>query len=222
MGNTEEGHRERGLLKLLAAPRVYALFADIVGRKRTRLKLVRDYLKPFPGCRILDIGCGTANIVSLLPDSVGEYVGFDMNGAYIEHARKRWSDRSYCRFFCQRVDESAELEAEHFDAVLAAGIVHHLNDDEAWRLFHIAYRALKVNGALTTYDNVYVENQSRLARWFISRDRGQVVRTVEGYKRLAAQYFEEVEGDVLHDALKIPYTILIMKCHKSGASGRSP
>ena len=59
------------------------------------------------------------------------------------------------RFFCHKVQDAATLKPGHYDIVLAVGIVHHLNDNEAAYLFDIAYQTLKLNGALITYDNVY-------------------------------------------------------------------
>lgn len=214
MKTKEPSHREKGLSAILSKPWVYNLFTNLVGKKRTRVRLVQKYVRPFPGCRILEIGCGTASILSYLPYAIGEYTGFDMNPLYIESAKKRWRDRANYRFFCQKVEDAAILETGYYDIVLAFGIIHHLSDNEATSLFNIAYNALKLKGALITYDNVYVENQHWFAKWFISRDRGRAVRTVEGYTRLAVQYFVDIEGDILHDALRIPYTIFIMRCIK--------
>lgn len=213
MERGESRHLEKGLLAVLSKPWIYNLFSSIIGKKSSRIRFVQKCIKPFPGCRILDIGCGTASILSYLPNSIGEYNGFDMNLSYIEFAKKRWKDRVNSRFFCQKVEE-ARIETEYYDVVLAVGILHHLTDSEAGGLFNIANQALKVNGVLITYDNVYVENQHYLAKWFISRDRGQAVRTVDGYKGLAAQFFVDIEEMLLHDTLKVPYTIFAMRCIK--------
>ena len=214
MKSEEPSHRETGLSAILSQPWVYDLFTSLVGKRSTRVSLVRDYVRPFPGCRILEIGCGTAWLLSYFPDSIAEYAGFDMNPLYIEAAKERWKDRTNCSFSCQRVEDAATLRFEHYDVVLAVGIVHHLNDDEASHLFNIAYQSLKPQGALITFDNVYVENQNRLAKWLISRDRGRAVRTVDEYKGLAARCFADIEGEISHDALRIPYTIFIMRCVK--------
>ena len=214
MGASEPSHSEKGVLRFLARPWVYELFERMVRRSGSRTRLVEEHIKPFDGCRILDIGCGTAEIISYLADSVGEYVGFDMNPRYIEFAKKRWKGKSNCRFFCQKVEDAAALEPEYYDIVLAFLIVHHLNDDEALNLFSIAHESLRSGGVLVTYDNVLVENQHWFAKWLISRDRGKAVRTVEGYKRLASRYFADIEGQVFHDALRVPYTNFVMKCVK--------
>jgi SAM-dependent methyltransferase len=221
MKTEEPGHREKGLSSILSKPWAYNLFTNLVGKKRNRVRLVQQYVRPFPGCRILEIGCGTASRLSELPDSIGEYTGFDMNPLYIESAKNRWKDRANCRFFCQKVADAATIEPVHYDVVLAFGIVHHLSDDEATSLFNIAHHALKLNGALITYDNVYVENQHPIAKWLISRDRGRAVRTVEGYQKLALRHFVDVESEVLHDVLRIPYTGFVMRCVKSGITQES-
>jgi cyclopropane fatty-acyl-phospholipid synthase-like methyltransferase len=166
----------------------------------------------------MDIGCGPADMISYLPDSIGEYVGFDMNPAYIESAKKRWKTKTNCRFLCQKVEDAEILEQGCYDIVLALGIVHHLNDNEALSMFNTAYQALRLGGALITWDSVYVANQPWFVKWLISKDRGKAVRTVEGYKRLAARYFDDVEGQVLHDRLRIPYTILLMRCQKKSST----
>jgi SAM-dependent methyltransferase len=203
-------HRDTGLLALLKKASNYRLLQRLLLRAGTRRRVVRDILRPFPGCRILDIGCGPADILEELPKEIGAYHGFDMNPEYIEAARSRWGERG--RFECQRVDEAALPEGGSFDIVLATGILHHLDDAEAARLFAVADHALRPGGWLVTYDNVYIENQNPVARWLIARDRGQAVRTREGYEALARRLFPKVESTVLHDTLRLPYTILVMRC----------
>ena len=135
-----------------------------------------------------------------------------MNPDYIEAARRRWGDRG--RFRCQKVGAATLAAGETYDVVLANGIVHHLDDSEAGQLFDVARRALRPGGWLVTYDNVHVEGQHWFARWLIARDRGKAVRTREGYEALVRQNFPQVESTILHDTLRVPYTILVMRCIK--------
>lgn len=213
MHSAQPSHRDSGLHRILNRAGVYASLQDLLLRKGARERYVREFVRPFPGCRILDIGCGPADILAWLPESIGEYAGFDMNPGYIEAARRRWGGRGHFR--CQKVEAATLADAGTRDIVLATGILHHLDDAEALRLFDIAHRALRPGGWLVTYDNVYVENQHWLARWLIGRDRGKAVRTREGYEALARRRFSRIESAILHDTLRVPYTILVMRCVRS-------
>jgi SAM-dependent methyltransferase len=110
------------------------------------------------------------------------------------------------------VDLSAEKGS--FDLILAHGILHHVDDERAARLFEVARDLLRVGGRLVTVDPCFVEGQSRMSRWVVSRDRGHFVRPVEQYMRLATSSFERVAKMVRHDLLRIPYTQVLLRCEK--------
>jgi SAM-dependent methyltransferase len=202
---------KRGMLySLLSLPAVYRCFRLAVMGDSGRI-YVSDYVKPVAGEKVLDMGCGPGDIMSYLP--AVDYLGFDINADYIEAARERFGKRG--RFFCGDVGLVAiDQEVGTFDLVMATGVLHHLDDGRAARLFELAYKALKPGGRLITYDGCYVAGQPRLARFVVSRDRGEFVRGCEDYARLAAGFFSKVEAFVRHDLLRIPYTHLIMRCHK--------
>ncbi len=210
MDRAQPSHHDGGLHRVLNRAGVYGALQRLLLRSGSRERYVREFVRPFPGCRILDIGCGPADILEYLPVSIGEYAGFDMNPGYIEAARARWGGRG--AFRCEKVEAATVGERGAYDIVLANGIVHHLDDAEARRLFEVARLALRPGGRLVTYDNVYVEGQHWFARWLIGRDRGKAVRRREAYEALARACFPRVEAAVLHDTLRVPYTILIMTC----------
>jgi len=192
---------------LLGRPRIYSLFRRLVGRDTARAVYAREHLRLEPGQRVLDLGCGPGDILQFLP--AVDYVGYDINPAYIERARLRFGQRG--EFHCQAVDDTLSLQMK-FDVVIAHGVLHHLDDDAAATLFGVARRALKPGGRLVTFDGCFAEDQSALARLFLSLDRGRHVRSREGYERLARSGFDEVKCFVRHDLIRIPYTHLIMEC----------
>jgi cyclopropane fatty-acyl-phospholipid synthase-like methyltransferase len=192
---------------VLAIPAAYNLWWRAVGGPAWAKVLVGQYVQPRAGARILEIGCGPGTIAGYLPDS--EYVGFDMSSKYIEMARKRFPQ---AQFVCERVSQFSLAKQQSFDAVLALGIVHHLDDQEARQLFQIAYDALKSGGKLITFDGVWTNDQSAAARWLLARDRGEYVRNEREYVKIASEVFANVRASVRHDLIRIPYSHLILEC----------
>ncbi len=196
-----------GIRAILGNPRIYNIFQDIVGAKKFRKLYVAEYIAPTGTERILDIGCGTAAILEFLPDSVA-YVGFDMSAEYIDAAKARFDARG--QFFCQHVNEMTIAKIGEFDVVMANGLIHHLNDDEVANLCRISAKALRPGGRMITHDPCYSKQQSRLARFIISRDRGQNVRSSEEYPTLLRPFFKEIQLSIRHDMLNMPYSHAIM------------
>jgi cyclopropane fatty-acyl-phospholipid synthase-like methyltransferase len=116
------------------------------------------------------------------------------------------------QFVCERVSQFSLAQQQSFDAVLAFGVVHHLDDQEARQLFQVAHDALKLGGKLVTVDGVWTDDQSRAARWLLARDRGEYIRNQAGYVKIASQVFANVRASVRHDLIRIPYSHLILEC----------
>jgi len=196
---------------ILSAAPLYRLFGRMVGATRGRRVYVQSYIRPKSGDRVLDIGCGPGDILEALPDVV--YYGFDSNAEYIDAARRRFGSRA--TFEVAMVNPDLVKQYDGFDLVLATGVLHHLNDNEARVLFDIAHTALKPGGALVTLDGCFVPNQSSIARTLLNLDRGRFVRAPGDYGRLAESVFPRVESHVCHDLLRVPYTHVIMRCTNS-------
>jgi SAM-dependent methyltransferase len=138
-----------------------------------------------------------------------EYVGLDSSAEYIDRARLRFPQ---ARFVCQYVGQCALIEPNYFDIVLSLGVLHHLDDDEALKLFQIAHAAMKPGARLVTIDGAWSDDQSQVVKYLLSRDRGRFVRSEAGYRGLASKVFSNIESTIRHDLLRIPYTVLILRC----------
>jgi len=193
---------------ILSIPSMYRLFSDMIGAKRARTIMVQKYLKTRKGYRVLDIGCGTGDILEYL-DGVN-YTGFDIDLKYIDAAKKRFGNRGV--FLCQSVRKEAMFGPEMFDIVISFGVLHHLTDDEAINLFQLASSALKPGCRIITVDPCYVKCQSAAARFLISIDRGRYVRSDAEYFKLAQVVFRQVNATIEHDLLRIPYSHIILEC----------
>lgn len=198
-----------GLRSVLGRPWVYDSFQNFMGARSARRELVSKYLRPFSGCRILDIGCGTARILDDLQDV--EYYGFDLSQRYIEDATRRYGPRGH--FNCALVQQAVIDHLEPFDIVMATGVLHHLDDEQAVGLMRLAHSALRAGGRLVTIDPCFAGDQSVVSRFLVGHDRGQNVRDAAGYEALARAVFESPRIEVRHKAW-IPYTHCYMECQK--------
>ncbi|MFC1698980.1 class I SAM-dependent methyltransferase [Candidatus Omnitrophota bacterium] len=193
----------------------YRLLRRIVGSQRVNFAFVEKYVRPKNGDKILDIGCGPGDILECLPDNIN-YYGFDMSQKYINAARRRFGNRG--SFVCKRLSPEAVGQLATYDIVIASGIMHHLNDDEAIQLLELARAALKPSGRLITRDGCYADGQHKIARYILSKDRGRYVRTMADYKNLASRMFPSVRADLHHDLSRLPYTHIFMECIQRGKS----
>lgn len=193
---------------LLALPSIYKIFTSLVGGNILKT-FADDYIKAKNGNKILDIGCGTANILEYLPKV--KYTGFDISQKYIDAAIKKYAEKGF--FFCKEVTKGVIKEKE-FDIILALGVLHHLNDRECAELYDLAQNSLKQNGRLITIDACYVETQSIFEKYIISIDRGKYIRTIKEYLALANIKFYDVNIHIRHDLIRIPYCHIIMECTK--------
>jgi SAM-dependent methyltransferase len=181
-----------------------------LGADRVRQYFVREVLDPAPGTRLLDIACGTGDMVPYLPPGV-RYYGFDRNEAYIRSARLRFGQAF--EFGCESI-ESVVLAPAAFDLAIAVGILHHLDDHCARTLLSKVHAALAPGGHLVCVDGTLQENQSVAARFIVGLDRGRFVRSPEQYVALASCLFE-AKVMVRHDLLRIPYTHAFLQCTKA-------
>jgi len=200
-----------GFRAIFSHPAVYNMAQRMVGAEKARRQLIQDYFPPTQGLRMLDIGCGTAEILHHLPKDIN-YYGFDASEAYVAQATANFGHRA--SFRAELVRQAVLDEMPPFDLVLAFGLLHHLDDSEASTLFDLAYAALSPGGKVITIDPVFVNQQSGLAHWLISQDRGQNIRSPENYAKLVQSPFDQISSTTRHDMLHIPYSHFILECKK--------
>jgi len=170
---------------------------------------VEEYLRPRRGLRVLDVGCGPADVLAYLPDV--DYLGLDPHEPYIASARARHGGRG--RFRCCSI---GDLEGEGaFDVVLLLGVFHHVDDRLADEIAASAARLLVHGGRLLAFDACIAPGQSAVTRFLFWSDRGRHIRDEAGYRRLVQPHFESIRATPRHDLLRLPYTHLILEA--SGA-----
>jgi SAM-dependent methyltransferase len=205
-----------GIRAILSHPIAYEAVQWIMGAEKGRARVVRDYVRPFPGMRILDLGCGTAEILGSLPTDIS-YVGYDMSPEYISAAKEKFAGRG--TFHCRLLEQTEVATLDRFDLVMGIGVLHHLDDATARQFMRIAKGALNPDGRIYTLDPCFAAGQNPIARFLISCDRGQNVRDPDGYQALLQGLELKVDGTLTHLAW-IPYTHWHMECRIQAPSSR--
>lgn len=199
---------------LLSSSRFYRSFQAIMGAHAVRTDFVREYIRPAAGHNILDVGCGTADILDYLPADI-RYWGFDISDRYIRHARIRHGGRG-CFTAAEFTLEQARL-LPPIDIAIATGLLHHLDDTVAVSLLTLIAQVLRPGGRLVTLDGVLTTDQNPLARGLILLDRGRHVRTLEGYRALFTSAFSSAQLEIRHRRW-IPYTYCFAECSTFAAA----
>src|SRR5438552_17306449 len=83
---------DSGLLGWLKNPSVYNVFSAAAGGNVLRRSLIQNHVRAKPGDKVIDIGCGSAEVLRYLPDV--DYVGIDTNPDYIAFARRTYSSKA--------------------------------------------------------------------------------------------------------------------------------
>jgi SAM-dependent methyltransferase len=136
-------HVNSGIRSILELPAVYRLAMRLFGSEAHTKWLIDQVLAVREGDKMVDIGCGTGDILRHLPRV--DYLGCDVNKAYIEAANRRYGDRGV--FLLGTVEDWARDRRTHgADLVLAKGVLHHVDDGEVRRLLHFARSILKPSG----------------------------------------------------------------------------
>ena len=205
----------RRLIEAAHSPRVYLGIQRALGFRRARRKCIERRVRPQPGMRVLDVGCGPGAIRDLLGDV--QYTGFDTDSEAIAWAQRRYGDRGL--FIDGALDADVAAERGPFDLVLLFGLLHHLDDGEVAELLATCRGLLADGGRVFTLDGCYREGQPWLDRFQLDRDQGRFVRDRAGYLALAEAAFDDVRDVILDRYTLLPYTLLVMECSAGSRAG---
>jgi SAM-dependent methyltransferase len=204
-GGASVAQRITGLYKLVTISTVYRALMFGLGANRA-LSRYAEILSAKPGMKMLDVGCGPANILPYLPEV--DYTGIDLNERHIAFARQRYGDKG--RFVVGDAATELGQESGTFDLISVSALLHHLSDDQAANLFRSLRPLLKPDGRIVTIDNVWLPQQRGSVKLINRMDSGLNIRTPEHYARLLDGLSFELQTLTLNNLLRIPYDHFIM------------
>lgn len=99
--------------------------------------------------RVFDLGCGTGNLLNFFKPR--SYLGWDVNGNYINYASNKYKNSDYK--FYKRDIVIANLPNRHFDYTIVVNVLHHLEDEDVNLLFRKLRKWNKTNSLLIIESN---------------------------------------------------------------------
>lgn len=202
---------DSGLLRWLKVPCLYKVLQAVAGGTALRRRIIQSHIRAKPGDKVIDIGCGPARVLPSLPGV--EYLGFDVDPGYIAFARRTYGDKGTFVVGDTR-SLRGDTRFKDADIVIAIGVLHHLDDEEAADCIRFAYDTLKRGGRLVCYDPCWISNQGMVSRYIMSHDRGRNIRTEQQCGQLAAKVFSNFRTWIHTKPLRIPYVAIVLECEK--------
>ena len=198
--------KNKGIYSLLSNTFFYSLVQRVMSGTSFRKKIVKKYITKH-NVKVLDIGCGPAEILDTLPEI--KYYGFDINPIYINSAKKKYENKG--KFFCKKFTNKNTKYLPKFDHVLLLGVLHHLSDQEINKLMPNIKKVLKRKGNIITLDNIFINKQNLIAKFLIQMDKGENVRSKTGYLNILKNHFKKINSKIYHQKF-IPYTWFVANC----------
>jgi SAM-dependent methyltransferase len=203
-----------GLLRISAA---YDLLQRLLGSKRWLEIFVNDYIRPFPGASVLDIGAGTGSIFAQLGDV--SYFGIEPNQRYVDDFNAVYLTEKVR--LVQGTTETVEVSSEKFDIVLISAVLHHITDSQVHQILDFARNALRPSGRIVVLDPVFHRGQHPIARFLARRDRGRFVREFGDYQSLFDSHALAANFEVRTDMLSVPYSHVLTQATKATSTALS-
>jgi demethylmenaquinone methyltransferase/2-methoxy-6-polyprenyl-1,4-benzoquinol methylase len=138
-------------------PRSYDRRIDKISRGRVRLVKEAVAAEIIDGSRVLEIGCGTGELASMLVKRGCAVEGFDLSPSMVKAARERIETEILKDKFTVNemgIEGMDSLPDAKFDAVVSTLVFSELSDDERRFALKHAARVLKRGGQIIVADEV--------------------------------------------------------------------
>lgn len=192
------------IYKVLSNPVVYRMFQSAVGGREPQIyKIIRQICQDFEKThgrkpRLLDLGCGEGKLCESVYQYC-DYLGVDYSEEYLAHAKKIYKDKgTFLKYHLSVTNEEISI-ADDVDFIVAIGLLHHLASDDILKIKEYIF-ARNTSAIVLTIDPVLLEKQNKIARFLVSKDRGNFVRSLDKYHELMCDFKYHLDN-----LCRIPY-----------------
>lgn len=199
------------ITQILSFAGVYQLYQWLVGAGNYTKLFVNSHIQYQPNQKILDVGCGPADVLKHLPKKVN-YTGIDLNEHYIKKARRKYPQHQFIIGDLESAD--FPINNESFDTIFMVGVQHHLDDATLKKVTQQIFEKLKKGGRFLYLEPVRTPQQGKIELWFMNNDRGKFIRTADQYEQFTRPVFPNTQQEIIQGTMNIPFTIIISESIK--------
>ena len=132
------------------------------------------------GQKVLDVGCGKGRNARYFDEG---YTGIDIDATAIAEARQKHPTKRFEMMSAAKL----ELPANEFDLVVSTAVFHHLDDQTLISALREMKRVVKPGGKILITDIVLPTQWQLFARILFAVDKGAIIRTIDGLRKLLDQ-----------------------------------
>lgn len=134
--------------------------------------------------KILDIGCGTGNLINKLNNHI-QYTGMDQSIEMLLKAKKKFCN---INFRLGNFLDEPFVNSE-FDMIISTFAFHHLNTFEKEKAINLLLKYLKPNGKIVIADLMFLnkDERERQKKYFIKQHREDLWNIIED------EYYTDIE-----------------------------
>jgi len=181
-------------------------------RQARRVTALAKRISLAPGANILDVGCGTGLLASLLAGQYNRYTGLDFSSVMVQEARRQADMQGLrgCRFILGDAAETMRREVAAYDAIFLLDISEHVPDHEWAEIVCASWGCLKTGGRayLHTPNLDFVVERLKQHGWMQQFPEHIAVRDVRDNER----FFQEA-GYASTDFTYLPHYNVLRWLH---------
>ena len=204
--------------KILNLYLFYNIYQALIGCNKWHKRYYENFIRPIIENKsiisILDIGCGTGNLVKNLPHTSTQkkiyYTGIDYQQNYISYCIKKYPEH---KFFCQSALDYIDLKTT-FDIIISEALISNFDNENAEKFFENIIRHSNENTTIIISDMNYKKENSKIENLFLSNERGSVLRGKKEYIEILSKYFNIKSVFEINNAYRIPYQKIVFVLEK--------
>lgn len=155
---------------------------------------LKKTLKRIETNSVLDIGCGSGEILKYLPKTI-RYTGIDSNQYFIDYAKKKYGG-DIREFICREASEIDRFITAPFDTLIFSMFIHHCSNEYVISLWDSIKES--ITKQVIVLEPIITKPMDFCSKLYLSIEDGEYVKTTHELEELFSQMGLTIMKKTLH------------------------